>query len=139
MHIGDRELATLYARALVAIARAAHGIAAEEGERLAERIDARCTAPLRLEDLLLEPALAPEQLAQLLQSDGPFRGTSLSPRQLAAPLVEDAVAILLAKGHVSEVEIDRLWRFALALGLDAAEFRQLTEAVAPWFPTTESP
>jgi hypothetical protein len=137
MRIGDRELALLYARALVAIARADHAIEAEEGERLAERIDRRCTTPLRLEDLLLEPALTPEQLAQQLQTEDPFRGRPTGPRDLASPLVVDGVEILLAKGHVSETEIDRLWRFAHALGLSADEFRGLTEAVAPWFPTTE--
>jgi hypothetical protein len=139
MRIDETELAVLYARALVAIARADHAIEAEEGRRLAERIDARCFVRLRLEDLLLEAPLTPEGFAQqLAQRDGPFRSTSVHPRDLARPLVEDGVAILLAKGHVTESEADRLWRFAFALGLTSDEFRRLTEVVAPWFPTTDA-
>lgn len=136
----DRELGLLYARALVAIARADHSIEFEEGLRLAERIAARCSVPLRLEDLLLEPPLSPEQLVQQLGStDGPFRSAStVHPRELAAVLVRDGVAIMLAKGHATEVEADRLWRFAEALGLSSEAFRELTEAVAPWFPTTDT-
>ncbi len=138
--IADRELALLYARALVAIARADHTIEVEEGERLAQRIDARCAIPPRIEDLLLEPPLSPEQFAELIENrDGPFRSTQVRPRELAAALVEDGVAIMLAKGHATETEADRLWRFAEALGLTSDEFRALTRAVAPWFPTTDNP
>lgn len=138
--IPDRELGLLYARALVAIARADHAIEVEEGEVLARRIEARCVIPLRIEDLLLEPALSPEQFAELLASrDGPFRSTQVRPRDLAAALVEDGVAIMLAKGHATETEADRLWRFAEALGLTSDEFRAQTRAVAPWFPTTDGP
>jgi hypothetical protein len=93
---------------------------------------------MRLEDLLLEPALSPEQFHALLGTQhGPFRGASVHRRELAGALVEDGVAIMLAKGHATEAEADRLWRFAEVLGLTSAEFRQLTATVAPWFPTTE--
>jgi hypothetical protein len=134
----DRELGLLYARVLVAIARADQEIEFEEGLRLADRIAARCTIPLRLEDLLLEPPLSPELFLQQLGSQhGPFRGASVHPRELASVLVEDGVAIMLAKGHATEAEADRLWRFAEVLGLTSDEFRALTAAVAPWFPTTD--
>jgi len=136
--IADRELGLLYARVLVAIARSDQEIEREEGMRLVDRIERRCTIPLRLEDLLLEPPLSPEQFhLQLSTHDGPFRGASLQPRELASVLVEDGVAIMLAKGHATEAEADRLWRFAEVLGLTSEEFRQLTVAVAPWFPTTD--
>jgi len=136
--IADRELGLLYARVLVAIARADQEIEADEGTRLAERIESRCTFPMRLEDLLLEPPLSPEQFhQQLVPQDGPFRGASVVPRELASVLVEDGVAIMLAKGHATEAEADRLWRFAEVLGLSSDEFRQLTETVAPWFPSTD--
>jgi tellurite resistance protein len=136
--IEDRELGLLYARVLVAIARADHEIELEEGMRLVERIKTRCAVPMRLEDLLLEPALSPEQFhLQLGVQDGPFRGASVHPRELAAALVQDGVAIMLAKGHANEAEADRLWRFVEILGLTSDEFRTLTAAVAPWFPTTE--
>lgn len=138
--IADRELGILYARALVAIARADHSIELEEGARLAQRIATRCTVPLRIEDLLLEPPLSPEQLAQQMNySDGPFRSSQIHPRELGAALVSDGVAIMLAKGHATETEADRLWRFAEALGVSSDEFRELTLAVAPWFPATETP
>jgi hypothetical protein len=137
--IPDRELGLLYARALVAVARADHAIEFEEGLRLAERIRVRCQMPLNLEDLLLEPALSPEQFAQQAgMRDGPFRSSQIHPRELAAALVEDGVAIMLAKGHATETEADRLWRFAEALGLSSDDFRALTQAVAPWFPTTDT-
>lgn len=138
--IPDRELGLLYARALVAVARADHTIELEEGEVLAQRIEARCVIPLRIEDLLLEPPLSPEQFAELIENrDGPFRSAQVRPRELAGALVEDGVAIMLAKGHATEVEADRLWRFAEALGLTSDEFRALTRAVAPWFPITDTP
>jgi len=136
--IEDREISLLYARALVAIARADHEIEFEEGLRLADRITDRCMLTLRLEDLLLEPALSPEQFVEQLRvNDGPFRSATIHPRDLAGVLVQDGVAIMLAKGHATEAEADRLWRFADALGLSADEFRRLTAAVAPWFPTTD--
>lgn len=136
--IEDREIALLYARALVAIARADHEIEFEEGLRLTDRIADRCRIAVRLEDLLLEPALSPEQFVeQLGVNDGPFRSATIHPRELASVLVQDGVAIMLAKGHATEAEADRLWRFARALGLTDDEFRRLTAAVAPWFPTTD--
>ena len=136
----DHELGLLYARALVAIVRADHEIEVEEGEVLAQRIAERCPSPLRIEDLLLELALSPEQLVQMLADrDGPFRSTQVSPRELGAWLVDDGVAIMLAKGHATETEADRLWRFAEALGLTSDEFRVLTRAVAPWFTTSDTP
>ena len=44
---------------------------------------------------------------------------------------------MLAKGHATEAEVDRLWLFAEVLGLTSDEFRQLTAVVAPWFSTTD--
>lgn len=138
--IPDRELGLLYARALVAIARADHAIELEEGLILAERVRSRCSIPVDLEDLLLDAPLGPEQFAQRAAGhDGPFRGAQIHPRELGAALVADGISIMLAKGHVTEAEADRLWRFAEALGLSAEEFRALTAAVAPWFPTTDTP
>jgi hypothetical protein len=137
--IPDRELGLQYARALVAIARADHAIELEEGRRLVERLRVRCSVPVHLEDLLLEPPLSPEQLAQQVSDrDGPFRSAQIHPRELGAALIEDGVAIMLSKGHATEAEADRLWRFAEALGVSADEFRAQTLAVAPWFPTTDS-
>jgi hypothetical protein len=137
--IADRELGLLYARTLVAIARADHEILLEEGMRLADCIKQRCPVPPLLEDLLLEPPLTPEQLVlQIENRRDPFRGASVHPRQLADLLVRDGIAIMLAKGHATELEADRLWRFAEALGLTREDFRTLTAVVAPWFPASDS-
>jgi tellurite resistance protein len=129
----DRELSMLYARALVAIARADHEIGFEEGLRLKQLIDARCQDPLELEDLLLAPPLTADDLAALVIG-GPFRGFAVHPGELAHALVSDGVAVVLAKGHVTEREARSVWRFAAALGLSADDFRKLTKAVSRWFP-----
>jgi hypothetical protein len=138
--IRDREIARLHARALVAIARIDDEIEADEGERLSERIAARCDFELRLEDLLLEPPLSPEQFAALVKAqDGPFRSASITVREVGAALVEDGIAIMMAKGHATETEAARLWRYAEALGLSREEFQRLTASVAPWLSSTDIP
>jgi hypothetical protein len=129
----DRELSVVYARVLVAIARADHEIGFEEGLRLAQIINARCREPVELEDLLFAPALDADDLTAML-GGGPFRGSSVHPIQLAHALVTDGVAVVLAKGHVTDREARSLWRFAAALGLSRDDFRELTSAVSRWFP-----
>jgi hypothetical protein len=134
--IRDRELAALYARALVAIARTDDEINFEEGLRLQQCIADRCEVPLRIDDILVEPALSPSQLADYLRSgSGPFRGSS-HPAQLAEWLVADGLSVILAKGHMSEREAALLARFADALGVSPDEFRRLTAHVARWFPVS---
>jgi hypothetical protein len=132
--IRDRELAALYARALVAIARTDDEINFEEGLRLQQCIADRCEVPLRIDDLLVEPPLSPAQLADYLRSgSGPFRGSS-HPAQLAEWLVLDGLSVILAKGHMSEREATLLARFAESLGVSREEFRRLTAHAARWFP-----
>ena len=132
--IRDRELAALYARALVAIARTDDEINFEEGLRLQQCIADRCEVPLRIDDVLVEPPLSPAQLADYVRgSSGPFRGSS-HPVQLAEWLVADGLSVILAKGHMSEREAALLARFADALGVSRDEFRRLTAHVARWFP-----
>jgi hypothetical protein len=132
--IRDPELAQLYARALVAVARADTEIGFEEGMRLQQRITDRCETPLRIEDLLFEPTLRPEQLTDYT-SGGPFRGAA-QPAQLAEWLVADGLAVVLAKGHVTHSEAKTLWRFAEALGVSHDDFRRLTATASRWFPST---
>ncbi len=129
----DHELARLYARALIAIARADGVINFEEGLRLEQRIAARCGTEATVADLLLEPPLDPDVLADALRG-GPFRGASVSPVELAEHLVADGVAVVLAKGHVSAGEATRLRAFAAALGVSDADFQRLTARVARWIP-----
>ena len=124
----SEDLKQLYARALIAIVRAEGSIDTDEGERLAERVDLRAGLPL--EDLLLTRTLLPEELADALRG-GPFRGQSVHTEQMARMLVEDACYVALAKGHVTEEEGHRMWRFAMALGLPNDEFRTLTHR---WLP-----
>jgi hypothetical protein len=129
----DRELSLVYARALVTIARADAEIGFEEGLRLKQLVDARCREPIALDELLLAPALGPDELAAMLHG-GPFRGVSVHPIQLARALVADGIAIALAKGHATEAEARSIWRFASALGLSREDFRTVTSDVSRWFP-----
>jgi uncharacterized tellurite resistance protein B-like protein len=43
--------------------------------------------------------------------------------------------VILAKGHVTHVEAQALWRFAEALGVSRDDFRRLTASVSKWFPS----
>ena len=132
--IRDRELATLYARALVAIARTDGDIAFEEGLRLQQCIADRCEVPLRIDDVLGEPTLSPAQLAEYLSAGGgPFRG-SAHPAQLAEWIVTDGLSVILAKGHMSAQEAVLLSRFAATLGVSPEDFRRLTSSARRWFP-----
>jgi len=124
----DEGLKQLYARALISIARAEGSIDAEEGERLGERIMQR--SGLALEDLMLERSLQPQELADAL-AGGPFRGASVRADEVARALIEDALYVALAKGHVTPEEGHRMWRYAIGLGLAADEFRALT---VRWLP-----
>src|SRR5689334_19873584 len=118
----DVGLAHLYARALLAIARAGDELGLEEGLRLQERIEARSGIALSLDDLLLYEPLSPTELAtQLRAVASPFRGASLHPGELAVMIVIDSLAVVLAKGYVSEAEARELIRFATALGSSMEE------------------
>lgn len=128
----DVGVAMLHARAVLAIARADHALGFEEGERLEERIGARTGGPVSLADLLLELPIEPTELASHVRTfAGPFRG-GVQPGELAKLIVVDAIAVILAKGYVSEGEAKELFRFAGALGCSASEVRQLSQHVAPW-------
>ena len=128
-------LAHLYAGALVAITRADEQIAVEEGQRLQQQIDARTGRPMPLEDLLLAESLDPDVLAEHARgSSGPFRGGGIHPGELARIIVVDAVSIVMAKGHVSELEAQQIIRFATALGCTVDELRAMTEHLDPWLP-----
>ena len=124
----DSDLGTTYARALLAIARADSEISPEEGEQLAACIAARCEEPPSLADLLFEPTLTVDELAQTFRNataGGPFRSTPIDPVDVAEALVTDAVSIALTKGHISDGEGARLRRFADALGLPQGSFEKL--------------
>ena len=131
----DQSVAHLYAQALVAIARADGEIALEEGSRLQEKIEQRSGQPANLDDLLLTEPLDPETLANALRdASGPFRGGGgLHPGELAQMIVVDAIAVLLAKGHVSEEEAQQIVRYATALGCTLDEIRRMSAHLSPWF------
>jgi uncharacterized membrane protein YebE (DUF533 family) len=131
----DHHIAHLYAQALVAIARADGEIGLEEGSRLQQKIELRSGRPANLDDLLLSEALAPEELAAALrETTGPFRhGGGMHPGELAQVIVTDAIAVVLAKGHVSEEEAQTIVQFATALGCTMEEVRKMSGHLAPWF------
>jgi len=47
-------------------------------------------------------------------------------------IVVDAISVVLAKGHVSELEAEQILRFATALGCTLDEVRAMSEHLAPW-------
>ncbi|HEX4416895.1 MAG TPA: hypothetical protein VH165_03305 [Kofleriaceae bacterium] len=130
--IFDVAIGQLFARALIAIARADDQIGFEEGVRLQQRIEARTGAPVSLDDLLLADALHPNALARSLSAADPFRETGMHPRELAAMIVADGIAVVLAKGYVAETEAGEIVRFASALGCTGDEIRTMLARVAPW-------
>ena len=130
--IRDRDLAMLYARALVAVANADGSIGLEEGTRLTQRLRTRCADAPTLDAALAAAPLAAAELAQLAALHDPFRGGALHPGELARWLVDDAIAVLLAKGAVTREEVARLRELTGALGLSAADFQGLP-AVRNWF------
>jgi hypothetical protein len=136
----DVGLADLYARAVLAIARAGDELGLEEGLRLQERVEARTGFAPLLDDLLLFEPLAPSELAQQLRasaSASPFRGATLHAGELATMLVTDAISVVLAKGYVSEAEARELVRFATALGCSVDEVRKLSAHAAPFLAALE--
>lgn len=134
----DVGLAHLYARAVLAIARAGDELGLEEGLRLQERVEARSGLALSLDDLLQFEPLAPSELATHLRaSASPFRGANMHPGELAALIVVDSIAVVLAKGYVSEAEARELVRFATALGCSIDEIRKLSADAAPFLAALE--
>lgn len=130
--IFDHGIGQLYARALVAIARADDQISPEEGLLLQQRIEARTAAPVSLDDLLLADPLHPRALAQQLVSHDPFRNAGVHPRDLASMLVADGITVALAKGYIAETEARELVRFARALGCHDDEITKMLDRAAPW-------
>lgn len=135
--IRDLGQAALYARALVAIARADDHIGCEEGLRLTSCIAARTDAPVRLEELLLTEPLEPAQLARdAWATASPFRSAQVvQSADLARAIVLDAVAVALAKGYVSEAEGREVIRFATALGCTRDELHAWSEPLRLWLAT----
>ena len=132
----DPALGHLYARALVAIARADDLIGLEAGLRLQQRIALRVRGPISLDELLLAEPLEPHRLAEALRSSaGPFRNAGLHPGELAVVIVTDAIAVVLAKGYVSEAEAGMILRFGSALGCSLDQVRALCSRAAPWLDT----
>jgi len=133
----DHALGQLFAQALVAIARADDEIGPEEGRRLEQRIAVRVPGPFALDDLLLADPLEPHRLAESLggAEGGPFRSAGLEPGELAAMIVADGIAVVIAKGYVAEAEAREIVRFASALGCSLDQIRAMCGRVAPWLGT----
>jgi hypothetical protein len=134
--IFDRALGDLHARALVAIARADDQIGLEEGLRLQQVIELRTGAPIALDDLLLAEPLEPHRLAESMRgSSQPFRTAGPHARDLAVMIITDGIAVVLAKGYVSEAEAREIVRFASALGCPRDQVSALCSRAAPWLTT----
>ena len=130
----DIGLAHVYARAVVAIARADHELGLEEGLRLVRLLEDRSGRPVSLDDLLLEEPLDPAELVAMTRANaGPFRSNCVHPGELAAMIVMDSIAVVLAKGYVSEAEARELLRFAVALGCTVEQVRQMSYHLLPFF------
>jgi len=130
----DIGLAQIYARAVLAIARADHELGLEEGLRIVRLLEDRSGQPVALDDLLLEDPLDPTELvASVRASSSPFRGNCVHPGELAAMIVLDSIAVILAKGYVSEAEARELLRFACALGCTVEEVRSMSAHLVPFF------
>src|SRR6266567_3150970 len=97
LRIGDHGIAQLYARAVLAIARADDEIDLEEGLRLRERIESRTGREISLDALLLSDPIGPADLAEQLRTmaGGPFRGAGIHPGELAQMIVMDGIAVVL--------------------------------------------
>ena len=50
-------------------------------------------------------------------------------------IISDGIAVVLAKGYVSEAEAREILRFASALGCSLDEVRAMCSRVAPWLGT----
>lgn len=134
----DIGLADLYARAVLAIARADHELGLEEGLRLERLLEARSGRPVVLDDLLLHEPLDPAELVAMKRGHaGPFRGGGVHPGELAAMIVMDSIAVVLAKGYVSEAEARELLRFAVALGCSVDEVRAMSAHLTPFLAALE--
>src|SRR5687767_103027 len=130
----DIGLAHIYARAVLAIARADNELGLEEGLRIVRLFEDRSGRTVSLDDLLLEDPLDPGDLVAMVRAHaGPFRGNCVHPGELAAMIVLDAIAVVLAKGYVSEAEAKELLRFAVALGCSVEEVRKMSMHLVPFF------
>jgi hypothetical protein len=130
--LGD-DVARSYALALLAIARGDGTIGPDEAEEFQKRLEARVAKPLPLEDLLFERPITATEVADLVTRDhGPFRTAGLEARTLGKMLVEDALAIVLVKGHATSGEATTIIRFGRALGLATEELIAASPQLAPW-------
>jgi hypothetical protein len=134
----DLGLVQLYARAVLAIARADHELGLEEGLRIERLFEDRSGGPISLDDLLLAEPLDPAELVAMMRAHaGPFRGSVVHPGELAAMIVTDGIAVVLAKGYVSEAEARELLRFAVALGCSVDEVRAMSSHLTPFLAALE--
>lgn len=129
----DGDIAQLYAQALVAVARADDEINGEEGHRLEAQIAARAAMPIALDDLLLVEPIDHEALAEAVRGQGgPFRGANVDPHALGRMFVGDALAVVLAKGYVSEAEAHQIIRVATGLGCSLDEVCAMSGYLGPY-------
>jgi uncharacterized tellurite resistance protein B-like protein len=129
----ENDVARSYALALLAIARGDGTIGPDEAEVFQQRLEKRVAKPLPLDELLFERPISATQVADLVTQDhGPFRTAGVEARTLGKMLVEDALAIVLTKGHATSGEATAIIRFAHALGIGNDELIAASPQLAPW-------
>jgi hypothetical protein len=129
----ENDVARSYALALISISRADGTIGPDEATVFQQRIAARVATPLPLDDLLFERRITAGELAELVsQDDGPFRTAGVEARALGHMLVEDALAIVMTKGHATSGEATSIIRFARALGIGVDELRLANPQLEPF-------
>ncbi|MGE0549535.1 MAG: hypothetical protein AB7O24_27200 [Kofleriaceae bacterium] len=132
--LGDPVVAQLYARAVLAVARADHEIGRDEGARLERRINTRLGWAIGLETLMLADPLDSRELAQQFSDTaaGPFRTVAIDKRKLASMIIQDGLEVCMAKGHVTDREARQLIRFAVALGCTTDQILAISPDLEPW-------
>ena len=126
----DPELASLYVRALLAIARADREIDSAEGSRLDAVIQRRAPGT-SLADVMFMPALRTDELERALGTDtggGPFRKSNVDPREVGLMFVKDALEVCARNDGLSSAEESALLRYATVFGMPVHESARRTLA-----------
>jgi hypothetical protein len=131
----DDELGRVYARALVAIARADGELVLDEILRLRALVARRLGHDI--DDAALFAADGDVALDELLvavrrQHGDPFRTAGLAPRALGRLLLTDGLSLALADGHICAEEVTMVEAMARALGCTDDDLAELRAHLKPW-------
>lgn len=129
----DDELGRVYARALVAIARADGELVLDEILRLRTLVAHRLGRDVDDAALFGADATIDELVAVVHRQHGdPFRTSGLAPRALGRLLIIDGLSLALADGHVCAEEVAILDAMARALGCTDDDLAEMRARLPPW-------